>query len=374
MLCRELIVGLEQLAPKKLAESWDNVGLLVGREEQEVHKIMLALDASEPVIDQCIAQKVDLLITHHPLVFSPVKQINYNEVTGRKLIKLIQNRIACYAMHTNFDVAVMAKEAGKTLDLSNPRILDVTYEETLYKLVVYVPVDSVDLIRAALNKEGAGHIGNYSDCSFGTQGIGTFRPLEGTKPYIGEVNKMTYANEVRLETVVKAENLQSTIQAVLRAHPYEEVAYDVFKLENKTNAMGIGCYGYLKRDMMLEDLAEHVKTAFGLDHVRVSGNLGRKVASVAVCPGSGKSFVSHALRAKADVLITGDMDHHTVLDALEAGLMVIDAGHFGTEHLFVDFMRNYINEYLYRMDRGAVGLAKTIEIVKAKEESPFQVL
>ena len=153
MLCRELIYGFEQIAPKKLAESWDNVGLLVGREDQEVHKIMLALDPSEQVIDQCIKEGVDLLVTHHPLIFSPMKQINFNDVAGRKVIKLIQNRIGCYAMHTNFDVAVMAKEAAKKLELSNPRVLDVTYEESFCKLVVYVPVESVDAVRTALCKE-----------------------------------------------------------------------------------------------------------------------------------------------------------------------------------------------------------------------------
>lgn len=374
MLCRELIYGFEQIAPKKLAESWDNVGLLVGREDQEVHKIMLALDPSEQVIDQCIKEGVDLLVTHHPLIFSPMKQINFNDVAGRKVIKLIQNRISCYAMHTNFDVAVMAKEAAKKLELSNPRVLDVTYEESFCKLVVYVPVESVDAVRTALCKEDAGHIGNYSGCTFGAQGIGSFKPLEGTNPYLGELNKMTYANEVRLETIVRPEKLDATIQAVLRAHPYEEVAYDVFELENKGNAQGIGCYGYLKRDMLLEELAGLVKTAFKLEHVKVAGNLGKRVANVAVVPGSGKSFLKQALKVKADVLITGDIDHHTAIDAMEAGLAIIDAGHFGTEHQFVDLMRGYINEYLYKADRGAVGVANDIEVLKAKEESPLKVL
>lgn len=374
MLCREIIFGLERLAPKKLAESWDNVGLLVGREDMEVHKVMVALDATEAVIDQCVAQKVDLLITHHPIIFSGLKQVNYQDVTGRKLMKLIANRIACYCLHTNFDVAVMAKEGARKLGISNPRVLQTTFQETFYKLVVYVPVSHVDAIRNAFQKEDAGHIGNYSGCSFGAQGIGTFKPLEGTNPYIGTTNQMSYADEVRLETIVRPEKLAATIQAMLRVHPYEEVAYDVFKLENKGEEQGVGCFGYLSRDMLLEELVRVVKETFKIPAVKVSGNLSKRVASVAISPGSGKSLIKHALKAKVDVLITGDIDHHDAIDALEEGLMIIDAGHFGTEYQFVDIIRGYLYEYLYQVDRSYVGTPNELEIIPAREEGPFKVL
>ena len=374
MLCRDIIFGLEQLAPTRIAEDWDNVGLLIGKEGQEIHKIMVALDASEQVVDQCVAAKVDLLITHHPMIFSPLKKVTYDNAQGRKVIKLISNQVAHYAMHTNFDVAVMAREAARQLGITNTKILDKTYEESLYKLVVYVPVDSVDLVRQAFIKEDAGHIGNYSGCSFGAQGIGSFKPLSGAKPYIGEENKMTYAQEVRLETIVRREQLDSTIQAMLRAHPYEEVAYDVYKLENKGNVAGIGCYGYLNQDMLFEELIQVVKNVFKLSHIKASGNLNRKVATIAISPGSGKSMIKHALRAKVDVLITGDIDHHVALDALEEGLMIIDAGHFGTEYLFVEFIRSYLYDYLYRADHNYVGVLNEIEIITAKEESPFHII
>lgn len=374
MLCRDIIFGLEQLAPKRLAEDWDNVGLLVGREDQDVHKIMVALDASESVVDQCIAAKVDLLVTHHPLLFSSLKQVTYGNAQGRKLMKLISNQISCYAMHTNFDVAVMAREAAKKIDIINPKILYKTYEENSYKLVVYVPVDCVDAVRQAFIKEDAGHIGNYSGASFGAQGIGSFKPLAGAKPYIGEENKTSFVQEVRLETIVRPERLDATIQAMLRAHPYEEVAYDVYKLENQGSVAGIGCYGYLNRDMLFEELVEKVKKELKLSHVLASGNKNRKVATVAISPGSGKSVVKNALKVKADVLIAGDIDHHTALDALEEGLQIIDAGHFGTEHMFVDFLRGYIYDYLYRADHNYVGIPNEIEIIPAKEEAPFQIM
>lgn len=374
MICRDIILGLEQLAPKKLAEEWDNVGLLVGKEDQEIHKIMVALDPSEAVIDQCVAAGVDMLLTHHPILFAPTKQIVYNNAQGRKLIKLISNKISCYAMHTNFDVAVMAREAARRIGITNPKILDKTFEEALYKLVVYVPVDSVEAVRQAFIKEDAGHLGNYSGCTFGTQGIGNFKPLSGAKPYIGEENKMAYVQEVRLETIVRPEKLDATIQAMLRAHPYEEVAYDVYRLENRGNVAGIGCYGYLNKDMLFDELVQTVKEVLKLPHVKVSGNMNRKVATVAICPGSGKSVIKNAIKAKADVLITGDIDHHAALDALEEGLMIIDAGHFGTEHLFVDFMRSYLYDYLYRADHNYVGVPSEIEIISAREEGPFQII
>lgn len=374
MQIRDIIYGLEQLAPKKMAESWDNVGLLVGAEEWPVNKIMIALDATEEVVDQCVREHVDLLITHHPILFSKINRLTGNDATGRKLMKLVKNQIGCYAMHTNFDVAVMGMEGAKRLGLTNPRVLQPTYAESFYKLVVYVPTDSVEKVRTALAKEDAGHIGNYSGCTFGAEGIGSFKPEEGTNPYIGKVNEMTFANEVRLETIVRPEKLDQTIQTMLRVHPYEEVAYDIYRLENKGKTAGVGCYGYLQRDMLLEELAAFTKEAFQIPNVKVCGNLGRRVACVAISPGSGKSMIKDAIRNKCDVLITGDIDHHAALDAMEAGLMIIDAGHYGTEYQFVPYMRGYINEYLYRSDLNYVGVAKDIEIIAAREENPFKVI
>ena len=364
MQIRDIIAGLERLAPKNYAESWDNVGLLVGDGEWPVKKVMVALDATEEVIDQCVTANVDLLITHHPMIFSKINRVTTGDLTGRKIVKLLSNKIGYYAMHTNFDVSVMGREAAAKFNLANPRVLMPTVQEHFYKVVVYVPVDSVEKVRGAFLKEDAGHIGNYSGCMFGTEGVGSFQPEEGTNPYIGEVNEMTFTKEVRLETIVRPERLKATIDAMLRAHPYEEVAYDVYRLENEGNVEGIGYYGYLERDMALVELVKATKEALGIEHVSVCGSLGKKVASVAISPGSGKSVIKHALAANCDVLITGDIDHHAALDAKEAGLMIIDAGHFGTEHLFVPYVREYV-EALTK---------KQLEVVEAKEEGPFQVL
>lgn len=364
MQIKDIIAELERLAPKNYAEDWDNVGLLVGDRNWPVTKIMIALDATEEVIDQCIAAKVDLLLTHHPMIFSKINRVSTDDLTGRKVVKLLTNKIGYYAMHTNFDVAVMGREAAKKLQLMNPRVLMPTVKEQFYKIAVYVPVDSVDKVRAAFLKEDAGHIGKYSGCMFGAEGVGSFKPEEGTSPYIGKVNEMTFTNEVRLETIVRPERLNATIDAMLRAHPYEEVAYDVYRLENEGKTEGIGYYGYLPKDMLFSELAAYTKEAFGLEHVSVCGNPGKSVASVAISPGSGKSVIRYALAAKCDVLIAGDIDHHSALDAKEAGLMIIDAGHYGTEHLFTSYMKKFIE----------TNLAAEFEIFEAKEESPFKVM
>lgn len=374
MDCKEIMKVLERLAPTKYALEWDNVGLLVGREDKEVRKIMIALDASQSVIDQCVNQKVDLLITHHPLIFSPLKRINGNDFVGRKVMELLQNDISYYAIHTNFDSMVMAKEAADKIMLVNLKVLDTTYMESLYKVVVFVPTERADFVRQAMVKEDAGHIGAYSHCTFNMKGVGTFRPLEGTHPYIGTKDEVSYANEVRIETIVGEEKLQKVIQSMLRAHPYEEVAYDIYKLERQGKSEGIGRYGYLERNMPLEELANLVKTRFELDYVKVMGRLDKLVSQVAISPGSGKSMIAHALKVGADVLITGDIDHHAALDAMDQGLAIIDAGHFGTEYFMVDYLKKYLNQYLYHGDFQYVGIPIGIEILKAKEETPFKVL
>ena len=373
MICREIINSLEQLAPARYAESFDNVGLLVGHKEKQVSKIMLALDASEDVIDQCVEQKVDLLITHHPIIFSPLKRLNWDDLNARRVMKLLENNIACYAIHTNFDIKVMAEEAARKLNLSNPQILQVTHVQKYKKLVVYVPTDSVDKVRAAMTHEGAGFIGNYSDCTFGAKGTGSFKPLEGTNPYIGKQDELTFTDEVRLETIVKEEDLNRTIQAMLRVHPYEEVAYDIYNLENEVQCEGIGRYGYLKNDMTLSDLVNIVKNQFGVSKVKVWGDVNRKVASVAISPGAGKSMIKDAKKAKVDVFITGDIDHHEALDCVEEGLMIIDAGHFGTEYFMVDIVKEYLKKFFasYTQEEGVYS---GVEILVANEKEPFTIL
>lgn len=371
MKCKDIIKALEELAPVKYAEEWDNVGLLAGNKEKEVKRVMIALDATEDVIGQAIIKQVDMLITHHPMIFSSMKRITYDNFIGKKIIKLIQNDISYYAMHTNFDVMVMAEAGAKKLNIFRTRILDPTYYEKRYKIVVFVPTDSGEKVREAMTKEGAGHVGTYSNCTFHTQGMGTYMPLEGTNPYIGTVNELSFTPEYRLETIVTEEIRDKVITAMLRVHPYEEVAYDVYELHRETADQGVGKYGYLEEDKTLGELAQIVKEKFGLDQVKVSGDLEQKAGLVAVSPGAGKSLVKAAIKVGAQVLVTGDIDHHTAIDGLEQGLSIIDGGHFGTEHLMVDYVKDYLEVYFNRQYDEIWDMNKHIEIITAKEKSPF---
>lgn len=373
MKCQMIMKILEDLAPLKYAESWDNPGLLAGREEKEVHNIMVALDPSEDVIDQAVAQNVDMLITHHPMIFTPLKKISTQDFIGKKLVKLIQNDISYYAMHTNFDCAVMAEEAGKKLGLKNRRVLDPVYEEKLFKIAVFVPVDYADKVRVAMTREGAGFIGNYSDCTFNTEGFGTFFPREGTQPFIGTQGELTKVREIKIETIVDEPRKKAVIDAMLKVHPYEEPAYDIYSLASSMPGVGIGCFGYLNQYISAANLAARIKEAFHVPYVTYTGDAEDKIASVAICPGSGKSVIKQAVACRADVLITGDMDHHNALDAKEQGLLLMDAGHFGTEHFMAEYVKDYLKKKLMPAD-GELSLDWGINVTTAEEHPIFKIL
>ncbi|MCR5608980.1 MAG: Nif3-like dinuclear metal center hexameric protein [Lachnospiraceae bacterium] len=367
MKSNDVINLLEQLAPKRYACDWDNVGLLVGRRDKEVKKIMIALDASLSVIEQAAANKADMLITHHPMIFSAIKKVDYDDITGKKIAKLIANDITYVAAHTNMDAAVMADIAAKKMELIDARPLDVTYTEKMYKLAVYVPVESADLVRSTMLNDGAGFYGNYSHCSYNIAGKGTYMPLEGTNPYKGTVNKFEVTDEIKIETLVSDSNKNRIIRHMLEVHPYEEVAYDLYEISDSGYDIGVGKIGRIKEPVELIECVNIVKAQFGINNLRLVGDPDKKVRFIAICPGAGKSVVKNAIKMGADVLVTGDIDHHTALDAYEDGLCIIDAGHFCTEHFIVDYLKNHLLRCFYKDDLDN----KDIEVISAKEESPF---
>lgn len=372
MKCQTIIQILEELAPLKYEEEWDNSGFLVGREEKEVHKIMIALDPSEEVIAQAAAKQVDMLITHHPMIFRPLKRISSKDFIGKKLIQLIQNDIAYYAMHTNFDCAVMAEEAGKRLGLINRRVLEPVYQEKLYKIAVFVPQEQADKVRNAMAREGAGFIGDYSDCTFNTDGFGTFLPRQGTNPFIGTIGELTRVRETKIETIVEEHKKEAVLDAMLKVHPYEEPAYDIYPLISTMPEVGLGCFGYLNQYITASNLAMRVKEAFGIPYVTYTGDPEDKIASIAICPGAGGSTIGRAIECHADVLITGDIDHHEALDAKEQGLFLMDAGHFGTEHFMAGYVQEYLRNKIAQMDREMQCM--DVSIITADERVVFQIL
>ncbi|MUK87106.1 Nif3-like dinuclear metal center hexameric protein [Ornithinibacillus sp. L9] len=321
---------MEEWAPKSLAYDWDNVGLQVGSHNKTVKKIMITLDVMEEVVDEAIQQNVDLIIAHHPLLFKPLHQVNTDSPHGRIVKKLIENEITVYASHTNLDAAVggVNDMLSDQLNLTQREVLADTYHESLYKIAIYVPVSHKADVLEALSNQGAGHIGNYSHCSFQTEGTGTFKPLEGSTPYIGSEDEIENVHEVKIETIVEESKLHDVVRAMITSHPYEEPAYDIYPLQNEGKSFGIGRIGELKEHMNLEAFCGRLKRSMGVSHVRATGDLSKKVKKVAVLGGSGEKYIHMAKRKGADVYVTGDMTFHMAQEAWQMGLAVVDAGHY----------------------------------------------
>ncbi|HWP95851.1 MAG TPA: Nif3-like dinuclear metal center hexameric protein [Syntrophomonadaceae bacterium] len=337
---KDLTSIMEEYFPLHLAEEWDNSGLQVGDLNQSVQRVGLALDPSPKIIEKACHAGVELLITHHPLLFSPVKKVDFTSTTGKLIKQLIESGITLYSAHTNLDIAEQGLNfyLAKQLDLQEIQPLPSSRHELLYKLVVYVPVTHEEQVRRAVNQAGAGHIGAYRDCSFRVPGTGTFRPLAGTKPFLGRINELEEVEEFRLETILPHKLVPQVLKAMKAAHPYEEVAYDLYALANRGSDLAPGRSGILPELMKLEELAQHVKSRLGLDSVKVVGDLERKVNRVAVISGSGASFIEAVYRQGIQVLITGDVKYHEACFARDIGLAIIDAGHQGTEEVAVELL------------------------------------
>ncbi len=365
------IIGLmKRLAPESIAEGWDNPGLQLGAPSAKVKRILVAVDPVEEVAREAVDRKVDMLITHHPFFFDAVKTLREDRPAGRIAALLIRNGIALYCAHTNLDNArggindylaeFLGIEGIKTLE----PLKGLGYE----KIVVFVPAGYEDRVASSMAEAGAGWIGNYSHCTFRSRGTGTFMPRENTDPFIGEKGKLEQVDEYRLETIVPAEDTGQVIEAMLDAHPYEEVAYDVYPLKNGRWDMGPGRTGTLTEAVPFGEFVKTVKDALDLEQVRCTGSPDRRVERVALCGGSGGSLIDAAAAAGADVFITGDVKHHDAHRARELGMALIDAGHYGTEKCAPDIIKEYIERQTKGTDMG-------IEVIKSDiDTNPLIVL
>lgn len=324
----EIIQLFEQFSPKGLAMEGDKIGLQIGRLNQKVERVMIALDVLENVVDEAIEKKVQLIIAHHPPIYRPLQKLSTETAQGRMIEKCIKHDIAVYAAHTNLDVAKGGVNdlLAEALGIQNAEVLVPTNEIQLKKIAVFVPRDSAEQVRQALGNAGAGFIGNYSHCSFTGEGIGRFFSGEGTNPYIGKNGELEAVDEVRIETIVPESLLKKALTAMLKAHPYEEVAYDLYPVENKGEVLGLGRIGTVE-EMTLGEFAQRVKIALEVDQVRVIGDLSAKVRKVAVLGGDGNKYYTQAKFKGADVYVTGDIYYHTAHDAMMLGLNMIDPGH-----------------------------------------------
>jgi dinuclear metal center protein, YbgI/SA1388 family len=365
--CKDIISIVDALAPKYLTLKSDNTGLILGDEKADIESILVSLDIDERVCDEAIQKKCSLIVTHHPVIYHPINHINYNDFKGKIISKLIQNNISVYSAHTNLDTVNggINDYLVEKLNLTGSSLLSVTYEEELYKLAVYVPFEYADRVRDALTNEGAGHIGKYSHCTYNIRGEGTFKPLDGSSPFLGSVGSIEKVNEVKIETIVRHKDLQPIIDRMLEAHPYEEVAYDVYRLVNNKEEYGIGRIGTLKQPVTLEELCSSVKMVLCIDSLDVVGNLDRVVQKVGLCSGSGSEFIPEAFRAGCDVYITGDVRYHDACDARDMGLALINAGHFATENVYMAHLAEIIRSE-------AMKRSHTVNVYLSKENrNPF---
>jgi len=340
----EIIQLFEQFSPKQYAMEGDRIGLQVGRLNKPVHRVMIALDVLEEVVDEAIEKEVDLIIAHHPLIYRPLKNIMTDQMPGRMIEKLLKHDITVYAAHTNLDVAKGGVNdlLAEALELSNTEVLVPTHEIHLKKLVVYVPTEQCKRVKEALGNAGAGAIGNYSHCLFSSSGIGQFLPEENANPYIGDKGKLEQVNEERIETLFPDYLEKKVVQAMIKAHPYEEVAYDIYRVDNKGESLGLGRIGEIQ-EVTLGEFANIVKNALDVPTVRVVGDLQSKVRKVAVLGGDGNKYISSAKYKGADVYITGDLYYHVAHDAMMMGLNVIDPGH-NVEKIMKKGVANYLTK------------------------------
>ena len=364
------IIGLvNAISPPALAEEWDNVGLQVGDPSAEVSRIAIALDPTADSVEEAIAQGAELLICHHPLLFKPLRQVTPNDETGRLVTRAISAQLAICAVHTNLDRANgglndwLAERLGllRVEPLEEPQGL-------LFKLAVFVPSEHQEQVAEALFEAGAGQIGAYDRCSFRIAGTGTFRPGDGTEPFIGTRGQDEAVAETRLETVVAKEKLGRVVARMLKAHPYEEVAYDLYPLINSRGDVGLGRIGRLPAPVAFADFAEQVKGTLGADHVRLVGKPDRSISKIAVCGGSGASLLAAAARKGADVLVTGDVKYHDARIAESQDLCLVDAGHFATERIMIDALAGRLRSMIEEKGFETEVLPLTCE------QDPFSIL
>lgn len=344
MKIQEITSYIEKFAPPSYQESYDNASLIVGDPKTECTGVLLTLDATEPIVDEAIEKGCNLIVAHHPIVFRGLKRFNGRNYVERTVIKAIKNDIAIFAAHTNLDNVQMGvnRKICKKIGIENPRTL-VPKSGILKKLYTFCPIDHAEKVRLAIFEAGAGKIGDYDQCSFNVSGTGTFRGSDDTSPFVGKKGEQHQENEVKIEVVFPAFLQSKIIRALNKAHPYEEVAYDVMSLDNFHPQVGSGMIGVLKEEMEGIDFLHHLKKAMKTDCVRYTELINRKIKKVAVCGGSGSFLLKAAKAQGADVFVTADFKYHEFFDA-ENQIIIADIGHFESEQFTVEIFYKILTE------------------------------
>jgi dinuclear metal center YbgI/SA1388 family protein len=344
MLIQQIIQSLEKWAPKAYQESYDNCGIQVGNANQSITQALICLDVTEEVVDEAIQKKCNFIIAHHPLLFSGLKTIQGNNYIERCVIKAIKNDICIYAIHTNLDhidVGVSHRIAQR-LELKHTHILD-PKKNLLHKLITYCPAAQVEQVLKALFEAGAGHIGQYEECAFTHEGQGQFKGLAGTTPHIGIPQQLEKVIETKIEVVFPQHLQHSIVIALKKAHPYEEVAYDIIALQNAWSSVGAGMIGELDQALSPQDFLKHVAEKMQVPVFKHTTSQHQLIKRVAVCGGAGSFLMKKAMHAKADAFISADFKYHEFFNT-ENQLLTIDLGHYESEVYTKDLIFDYLKE------------------------------
>lgn len=344
MILSTILGELERFAPPSLQESYDNSGLLTGQPDMEITGALVCLDSTEEVIDEAIEHGCNLVIAHHPIIFSGLKRLNGRNYIERTIIKAIRHEIAIYAIHTNLDnvFSGVNRMIAVQLGLSNCRILS-PLRHKLKKLVTYVPSDHSEKVKEALFQAGAGHVGHYSECSFTMRGTGTFKGDESTNPVLGERGKRHYESEDRIEMILPVWHEAEVMKSLRNSHPYEEIAYQISTIDNPNQDVGAGLIGYLEAETGTMEFLDLLKTRMKSAVVRHTRPIHPKIRTVAVCGGSGSFLLPEAIRQGAEVFVTADFKYHQFFDA-DGKILIADIGHFESEQFTIDLLAGILRE------------------------------
>ncbi len=360
---------METIAPFRLAEDWDNVGLQVGDGCWNVERIRIALDPFFDVVKEACQDNIDLLITHHPLLFRPLKNLNLSTPVGKIIQMALESKMAVFSAHTNLDSASggINDILSEKLGLKNIKVLQSSKAEDKLKLVTFLPEKYKREVLTALFASGAGQIGTYDCCSFGCTGIGTFLPRKGSTPFLGKIEELNEVDEIRIETIVMQKDLPKIIESLKRSHPYETPAYDVYPLATPEST-GPGRVGELESPMILKEFARHVKKTFNLSYLKVAGSSQLRVEKVAVCSGSGSGLMKAFFASNAQCYVSGDLHYHNALDSLSDNRGLLDIGHFASEHVMVKMLAQRLKMVLEE---------KNLQVLVdecAIERDPFRII
>jgi len=363
MIISELLRPIENWAPPGVAWDKDNTGLQVGDIDKKIKNVLICLELTKEIILEATDKKANLIISHHPLIFYPLKKLSFKTDTTSQLIELlIKNNITHYSAHTNLDFTQngVSISLAKKLGLLSIKFLR-EIDKNRYKVVVFVPKESVAVVSEAIFDAGGGIIGEYSNCSFRTLGTGTFSGSEKTNPFVGKKCSFEAVEEVKLEVITDKWQLSKVIKNLTNAHPYEEPAFDIIPLENKNGNFGMGAIGEFEDALQLNEVLGIIKRKLGLKCLKHSKSKNILVKKVALCGGSGMELMNNAIASGADLFLTSDIKYHSYFDA-EGKIVLVDAGHYETEVIILETLKDFLTQYVNKSKTGKIGIFITEKI------------